>query len=102
MPLWRVRAYPPAVARKPENFVWLGLTDEQARKLDFLDHLGNNGWARNPQSEAILPTLLGELDAMGLPLAKVIEAMSAIGYGVRALHQLERWESKRTTGRLGG
>jgi hypothetical protein len=90
------------VARKPENFAWLGLTDEQARKLDFLDHLGNNGWARNPQSEAILPTLLGELDAMGLPLAKVIEAMSAIGYGARALHQLERWESKRTTGRLGG
>ena len=33
----------------------------------------------------------------GLPIEEVKEAMASIGYDKRALHQLERWESKRAT-----
>jgi hypothetical protein len=69
--------------------------------LDFLDHLGNNGWARNSQTEALMPKLLGDLEQAGLPLVQVKEAMASIGYGKQALHELDRWESKRTTGKFG-
>jgi hypothetical protein len=89
------------VARKPANFEWLGFTEEQIRKLDFLDFIGNNGWDRNSQSEALMPTVLGDLASAGVPLARVKEAMASIGYSKDALHQLDRWESKRTTGRFG-
>ena len=41
------------MARKPANFQWVGFTDEQLKDLDFLDHLGNNGWARNPQKRGL-------------------------------------------------
>jgi hypothetical protein len=37
----------------------------------------------------------------GIPLARVKEAMAEIGYDKDDLHQLERWESKRRTGRFG-
>jgi hypothetical protein len=30
---------------------------------------------------------------------RIKEAMAASGYGKHALHELDRWESKRTTGR---
>ena len=73
----------------------------QAELLDFLDHLGNNGWARNSQTEALMPKLLGDLEQAGLPLVQVKEAMASIGYGKQALHELDRWESKRTTGKFG-
>jgi hypothetical protein len=89
------------VARKPPNVSWLGFTKKQAELLDFLDHLGNNGWGRNSQTEALMPTLLGDLEQAGLPLVQVKEAMASIGYGKHALHQLDRWESKRTTGNFG-
>ncbi|GAA4710832.1 hypothetical protein Prum_091480 [Phytohabitans rumicis] len=37
----------------------------------------------------------------GVALAQIKEAMYQIGYNKHALHQLDRWESKRTTGRFG-
>jgi hypothetical protein len=88
------------MARKPPNFEWLGFDAEQAKDLDLLDHLGNNGWARNPQSEAIMPRLILRLD-QEVGLDRVKEAMAAIGYSDRALHMLERWYSKATTGKFG-
>ena len=48
-----------------------------------------------------MPKLLGDFEEAGLPLARVKEAMESIGYGKQALHQLDRWESKRTTGKFG-
>jgi hypothetical protein len=91
------------VTRKPPNFSWQeqGFTQKQADLLDRLKFYGNNGWARNPQAEVVMPGLLGDLEEAGLPLARVKEAMESIGYGKQALHQLDRWESKRTTGTFG-
>jgi len=89
------------MARKPKNFQWLGFSEQQTRKLDFLDHLGNNGWARNSQTEALMPGLLGEFADEGVSIAQVKEAMRAIGYEKHSLHELDRWESKRTTGKFG-
>jgi hypothetical protein len=89
------------VTRKPPNFSWQGFTPGQAELLDRLDFYGNNGWARNSQTEALMPILLGDLEQAGLPLAQVKEAMTRIGYGKPALHELDRWESKRTTGKFG-
>lgn len=89
------------MARKPPNVSWLGFSKEQSDELDRLDHLGNNGWARNPQTELLMPKVMGDLERVGLSLAQAKQAMESIGYSKRALHQLERWESKRTTGRFG-
>ena len=90
------------MTRKPPNVSWLGFTKRQAELLDFLDHLGNNGWARNSQTEALMPKLLDDPSGQaGLPLVQVKEAMASIGYGKQALHELDRWESKRTTGKFG-
>jgi hypothetical protein len=91
------------VARKPPNVSWQGrgFTQQQAELLDRIDLYGNNGWARNSQSEALMPILLGEVEQVGLSLAQVKGAMASIGYGSHALHQLDRWESKRTTGKFG-
>ena len=91
------------MTRKPPGFSWQqqGFTQEQAELLDLLDFWGNNGWARNQQAEAGMPKLLGDLEQARLPLAQVKEAMTSIGYGKDALHQLDRWESKRTTGKFG-
>lgn len=89
------------MARRPENVEWVGFTREQAELLKLLDHLGNNGWARNGQSEAVMPNLLAELHGLGVPISRVKEAMASIGYQKNALHQLDRWESKRTTGKFG-
>jgi hypothetical protein len=91
------------MARKPPDISWQeeGFTQNQAELLDRLDFYGNNGWSRNGQTEAIMPILLGDLEHVGLTLAQVKEAMASIGYGKHALHQLDRWGSKRTTGRFG-
>jgi len=89
------------VALKPPNFTWLGFTKEQVGLLSFLDHLGNNAWDRNGQTEGLMPGLLGRFEQAGVSLAQIKEAMAAIGYSKDALHQLDRWESKRTTGRFG-
>jgi hypothetical protein len=89
------------VARKPANFQWLGFTEEQIHLLDFLDFIGNNGWARNSQSEVLMPKVLRDLADSGVAFDRLREAMASIGYGKDALHQLDRWESKRTTGKFG-
>jgi hypothetical protein len=89
------------VRRPQDHHSWQGFTEEQADLLDFLDHLGNNGWARNPQSEEAMSGLMSDLDKAGLDVEQVKEAMASIGYDKDALHQLDRWESKRTTGRFG-
>jgi len=89
------------VARKPPNFTWLGFSEEQVRLLNHLDFVGNNGWDRNSQTDLVLPSLLGRFEQVGLPLGRVKDAMASIGYGKDALHQLDRWESKRTTGKFG-
>jgi hypothetical protein len=44
-----------------------------------------------------MPKLSGDLAQAGLPLAQVKEAMASIGYGKHAIHELDLWESKRTT-----
>jgi hypothetical protein len=89
------------VTRRPPNFSWQEFTQQQADLLDRLDFYGNNGWARNPQAEVVMPKLLGDFEQAGLSLARVKEAMASIGYSKGALHQLDRWESKRTTGKFG-
>jgi hypothetical protein len=89
------------VARKPSNFQWLGFSHEQTEELDFIDFLGNNGWARNSQTDEIMVSVLDDCARLGLPIDDIVGAMAAIGYHREALRQLRRWESKRVTGRFG-
>lgn len=89
------------MAKKPANFQWIGFTDEQIQQLDFFDHIGNNGWARNSQTEALMQRRLAAWAAEGLTLRQLQDAMAAIGYDKDNLHMLARWESKRTTGKFG-
>lgn len=89
------------MARTPANLGWLGFTEEQAGHLDVLDHLGKSGWDRTSQTNGIMPSLLADLWESGLTMDQVQPAMSSIGYNRQALHQLERWESKRAMGKFG-
>lgn len=89
------------MARRPDNFHWIGLTKEQEELLGTLDFVGNNAWARTGQTDAMMPRLLGRLAEAGLSIDETVEAMRAVGYEKHALHQLRRWESKRTTGKFG-
>ncbi|WP_091416101.1 hypothetical protein [Friedmanniella luteola] len=89
------------MVRKPPNVEGLGFTDEQSTLLNHLDVVGNNGWARTSQTEAMLPPLLAELEATGVSLAQIQQAMASVGYDESDLHQLARWDSKRRTGRFG-
>jgi hypothetical protein len=89
------------MAKAPEGFTWDGFAPDQAELLGLLDHVGNNGWARNSQTEELMPRLLKDLAVTGVSLVRIKDAMSSIGYEKEALHQLDRWESKRTTGRFG-
>lgn len=89
------------MARKPDNFQWIGFDEEQIKLLDFIDFVGNNGWDRNGQTNALMPNLLRECEEAGLTLPRILSAMQSIGYSRNALHQLERWESKRLTGKFG-
>ena len=89
------------MALRPDDHEWTGFTYEQAELLNRLDFYGNNDWSRNPQSEVVLPDLLKQLHDAGLPIDEVKESMASIGYDKRAMRQLDRWESKRTTGKFG-
>ena len=89
------------MVRKPTNVSWFGVTDEQGKLLDLIDFVGNNAWSRTGQTETLMPKLLGDCERLGLTLPRIKEAMEMVGYSPRALHQLERWESKRTTGKFG-
>jgi hypothetical protein len=48
-----------------------------------------------------MPKLMQEFADSGVELVRIKEAMAAISYAKHALHELDRWESKRTTGRFG-
>lgn len=85
----------------PGNVSWLGFTEDQHDLLETLHFIGNNGWDRNGQTDEMMPTLLARAAAEGLSLARIKEAMSAVGHSRAELHQLDRWEAKRTTGKLG-
>jgi hypothetical protein len=89
------------MTRKPSGYSWPDATPKQAELLDRLDFYGNNGWSRNPQTDALMPGLLEACAQAGLSLEQVKKAMAAIGYGKVALHELDRWESKRTTRKFG-
>lgn len=89
------------MTRRPSNVAWVGYTSEQVKLLDFLDHLGNNGWSRNSQTEVVMPKVLAECEAARLTVDQIKTAMASVGYEREALHQLDRWESKRTTGLFG-
>ncbi|MFC9360781.1 hypothetical protein ACFTZB_29935 [Rhodococcus sp. NPDC057014] len=89
------------MVKKQPGVPWEGFTTEEAKLLDYLDHLGNNGWAKNSQTELMMPIALGDCEAVGLDIERIKEAMASVGYDRHALHQLDRWESKRTTGKFG-
>lgn len=89
------------MARKPANFEWVGYTGEQVELLNDIDFYGNNAWDRNGQSDELMPKLLAVCADNGLSIKQIVEAMKAIGYDRGAVHQLERWENKRLTGKFG-
>jgi len=89
------------VTRRPEDVAWVGFTTEQTELLDFLDHVGNNGWGSNSQTDELMPKVLAECETAGLTIDRIKDAMEVVGYSASALHQLSRWESKRRTGRFG-
>ena len=49
----------------------------------------------------MMPRLLERAAAAELSLARIKEAMAAVGHSRNELHQLDRWEPKRTIGRFG-
>jgi len=49
----------------------------------------------------MMPRLLERPAAADLSLARIKEAMAAVGHSRNELQQLDRWESKRTTGKFG-
>lgn len=89
------------MAQKPPGHTWFGFTSEQGALLDFLDHLGNNGWNLNSQTDEIMPRLIREAGDLALSMDDIKRAMESIGYSKPSLHQLDRWHSKVTTGRFG-
>ena len=89
------------MAMKPPNFEWSGFAKKQCKLLDAIDFYGNNGWARNPQSEIMMPKLLAECEQEHLSIEEVRRAMESIGYSERTTREIVRWERKRTTGKFG-
>ena len=84
---------------KPDHFP--DFTPEQVKWLTMLNHIGNNGWARNSYSDLMVPATLRNLEEARLTFVEIAEAMLAIGHGKREGHSLERYERKRTTGKFG-
>lgn len=89
------------MTKRPDGFAWSGFTPAQVKLLDRLDFIGNNGWARTEQTDRDMPKLLQALADDGVSFDQVRDAMAQIGYD-RQLSQLDRWESKRMTGRFDG
>lgn len=89
------------MARKPSNVEWVGFSAQQIDLLNRLDFYGNNASARTSQLNVLMPILLRECEEAALTLEVMKPALAAVGYGRHALHQLERWESKRQTGVFG-
>jgi len=89
------------MAKRPAGYEWPGFDDEQRRLLNMIDTNGNNGWAPNSHANALMPKLLQRWADSGRSFPELSAAMAAIGYDRGSLHQLSRWESKRTTGKFG-
>lgn len=89
------------MTRKPVGDAWVGFTPEESKLLDKIDFYGNNGWSRNSQSEVMMPSILGECVSAGLDMDRIKDAMMSVGYSDRSVHQLDRWESRRSTGKFG-
>lgn len=89
------------MTKKPAGDTWGEFTKEQSRLLDRIDFYGNNAWSRNSQSEVMMPAILGECANAGLDLGRIKSAMVSVGYSSRSVHQLDRWESRRLTGKFG-
>ncbi|TDP98868.1 MULTISPECIES: hypothetical protein [unclassified Leifsonia] len=89
------------MTHSPASLSWIGFTKDQYDLLETPHFIGNNGWDRNGQTDEMMPGLLERAAAQGLSLARIKEAMTAVGHSRAELHQLERRESKRTTGRFG-
>ncbi len=89
------------MARQSHNFQWIGFSPEQIALLDRLDFYGNNAWPRTSQLEWRMPILLKECDEVTMTIEEIKAALGSIGYDNHALHQLDRWDSKRTMGKFG-
>ncbi|HEY7859089.1 MAG TPA: hypothetical protein VIC82_11385 [Candidatus Nanopelagicales bacterium] len=48
-----------------------------------------------------MPKVLADLEASGMTIAQVKEAMKSIGHSQDAIPQRDRWASKPTTGTFG-
>ncbi|ROZ62475.1 hypothetical protein EDL96_09810 [Kocuria soli] len=71
---------------------------EPERTFDMLQHIGNNGWARNSQSESLCPVYLQTLADQGVSIQDTLNEMRSRGFSGHALRQLQRWENKRVYG----
>jgi hypothetical protein len=81
--------------------LWLGSPRSKQDCSTSSGLVGHNEWKRNGQAEELVPQLLAHALKIGLTLAQVKEAMRTVGYNPNALDNLDRWESKRTTGTCG-
>jgi hypothetical protein len=57
-----------------------GFAHDQVNLLAFIDLLGNNGRDRTGHSDALMPKVLADLEASGLTIAQVKDAMKSIGH----------------------
>lgn len=89
------------MTRKPANVERFGFNAEQRKLLGTFDHLGNLGWDRNGQTDAIMSALLNKAAEKGLTVDAIIGATQSVDYDTRMTHQLERRERKRLTGKFG-
>ncbi|MCR1785398.1 plasmid pRiA4b ORF-3 family protein [Nocardioides carbamazepini] len=76
---------------------WAGFTSAQAIALEKLAEVGRFDWMARTSSRADrVGQLLESLEAIGVPYARVREAMQSIGYGRRELEGLDRWATLAT------
>ena len=88
-------------AHEGANLQWIDFPDDQVNLLDFIDLLGNNGGVRNGHCDALMPKVLADVEASGMTIAQVKDAMKSIGHSQDAIHQRDRGASKPTTGKFG-
>lgn len=84
------------MARKPANFEWLGLIEQQIHDLDLLDVLGDHNWIRNKRLDTVMPILVLQLDQT-VSRERVKQRMADIGHDDGALRMLGRWYVRATT-----
>ncbi|WP_248705027.1 hypothetical protein [Curtobacterium sp. MWU13-2055] len=59
---------------------WIGITKEQQGILETRHFIGNNGWDHNGQTDKMMPRLLECAVTVDLSLARIKEAMAAVGH----------------------